>query len=208
MELVLATGNAGKVREMAAFLEDRAPGLRVLGLRDVGFCGDIPETGDSFLANARIKAHAVAQATGRVTLADDSGLCVDALDGAPGIHSARYAGPDASDAANVAKLLAALDGVPEERRGCAFHCVLVAAAPDGREVVAHGQWRGRVLRQPQGTGGFGYDPIFLDEELGRSAAELPLDVKNVRSHRGQALEHLLAQWDRVLALMHATHGGA
>ncbi len=201
MELVVATGNAGKVREMAAFLSQYFPGVRVLGLREVGWTEDIPETGTTFAANARIKAHTVAKGTGLVALADDSGLCVDALGGGPGVYSARYAGPGATDADNVAKVLAALRDVPEAQRGCAFHCVLVVAAPDGRELIAQGQWQGRVLSAPRGSGGFGYDPIFFDETLGLSAAELPLEVKNERSHRGQALRHLLAQREALAALL-------
>ncbi|MBZ4648947.1 MAG: non-canonical purine pyrophosphatase, rdgB/HAM1 family [Desulfomicrobiaceae bacterium] len=206
MELILATGNPGKVREMAAFLQSCLPGLVVLGLNDVGLTADIPETGDSFVANARIKAHTVAKATGKVALADDSGLCVDALGGAPGIHSARYAGEKASDADNVAKLLAAMVEVPEEARGCRFECVLVAADPQGREVIARGTWHGRVLFAPQGSGGFGYDPIFWDPELAQSAAELPLSLKNQRSHRGAALQDLARQWAAVERLLRETQG--
>jgi len=201
MDFVLATGNAGKIREMAAFFQSRIPQLRVMGMRDAGFVGEIGETGTSFEANARFKAHAVAQATGRVALADDSGLCVDALGGAPGVYSSRYAGPEADDAANVAKLLQAMAGVPEAERGCRFVCVMVLADPQGREMVVRGIWEGRVLDAPQGSGGFGYDPVFWDPELGRSAAELPLEVKNQRSHRGQALKELARRWPEVERLL-------
>lgn len=206
MELILATGNAGKVREMAAFLHTCQPELVVLGLKDVGFSAEIPEIGDSFIANARIKAHTVAQATGKVALADDSGLCVDALGGAPGIHSARYAGENASDADNVAKLLAAMTGVPAQARGCRFECVLVVADPQGREVLARGVWHGQVLPALQGDGGFGYDPIFWDPELQKSAAQLPLSLKNQRSHRGAALQDLARQWPAVEGLLRGTQG--
>lgn len=134
------------------------------------------------------------RATGLVSLADDSGLCVDALHGAPGVRSARYAGEHALDAANNAKLLAALAGVPRPARTGRFVSVVVAVAPDGREITAEGVWEGVVAETPAGTEGFGYDPLFLDPELGRTAATLTATEKNARSHRGKALAALLAQW--------------
>lgn len=191
-KVVLATRNSGKIKELNALL---APlGVTVVGLSDYPAIGDIPETGATFLENARIKARAVCQATGLVSLADDSGLCVDALSGAPGVHSARFAGEDATDAANNAKLLAALAHVPERDRTCRFVSVVVAASPDGRELTTEGTWEGHVATSPAGDGGFGYDPLFYDPTAGKTAAELTAAEKNARSHRGKALEKLVAQW--------------
>ncbi len=194
--VVLATRNAGKISELAALLQDC--GVEVVGLSAFPDIGEIPETGATFLENARLKARAVCQATGLISLADDSGLCVDALDGAPGVYSARYAGENATDADNNAKLLAALAHVPEAQRTCRFVSVVVAAAPNGRELVAQGTWEGRVAFAPAGTGGFGYDPLFFDPKLGRTAAELTPAEKNARSHRGKALVEFLAQWPGLL----------
>ena len=185
--VVLATRNAGKIKELNALLEGL--GVKVVGLADFPAIGEIPETGDTFLENARIKAQAVCQATGHLSLADDSGLCVDALSGAPGVRSARYAGEDATDAANNAKLLTALAHVPEVDRTCRFVSVVVAAAPDGRELTAEGTWEGRVTTASAGVGGFGYDPLFFDPTAGKTAAE-----KNARSHRGKALAGLIEKW--------------
>ncbi|MGE4537106.1 MAG: XTP/dITP diphosphatase [Desulfovibrio sp.] len=191
-QVVLATRNKGKIKELNALL---APlGVRVIGLDAFPDIGEIPETGETFLDNARIKADAVCRATGLVSLADDSGLCVDALSGAPGVHSARFSGEHATDAANNAKLLAAMAHVPERDRTCRFVSVVVAACPDGRELTAEGTWEGRVLAAPAGNGGFGYDPLFFDPTLGKAAAELTPEEKNARSHRGKALARLVAAW--------------
>ena len=190
--VVLATRNKGKIAELRALLAGLGP--QVVGLAEFPDIGEIPETGTTFLENARIKARAVCQATGRVSLADDSGLCVDALDGAPGVYSARYSGEDATDAANNAKLLAALADVPEARRTCRFVSVVVAVAPDGRELTAEGVWEGRVTTSPAGQGGFGYDPLFFDPTAGLTAAELSPEAKNARSHRGKALANLVKNW--------------
>ncbi|EFL52747.1 non-canonical purine NTP pyrophosphatase, rdgB/HAM1 family [Solidesulfovibrio fructosivorans JJ]] len=191
-QVVLATRNKGKIKELNALLMPL--GVRVVGLDAFPDIGDIPETGETFLDNARIKAQAVCKATGLVSLADDSGLCVDALSGAPGVHSARFSGEHASDAANNAKLLAAMAHVPERDRTCRFVSVVVAACPDGRELTAEGTWEGRVLAAPAGNGGFGYDPLFFDSTAGKSSAELTPEEKNARSHRGKALAKLVAAW--------------
>ena len=190
--VILATRNRGKIAELEALLA--SSGVHVLGLDAFPEIGEIEETGATFAENARLKARTVAQATGLVALADDSGLAVDALSGAPGVYSARYSGENATDAANNAKLLEALADVPEDRRGCRFHSVVAAHAPNGAEILAEGRWEGRVLTSPRGQGGFGYDPLFLDPELGRSAAELAPAEKNARSHRGSALRALLHHW--------------
>jgi len=190
--IVLATRNKGKIAELSAMLQGF--GLTVRGLSDFPEIGEIEETGTSFSENSRIKARAVAEQTGLVAVADDSGLEVDFLDGAPGVYSARYAGEDGNDEANNEKLLAALSGVPEDKRGARFMCVMTAYAPNGQTLVARGAWEGRVAFAPAGQNGFGYDPLFLDPEKGVTAAELPAEVKNARSHRGKALRNLLAEW--------------
>jgi XTP/dITP diphosphohydrolase len=190
--LVLATRNSGKIKELEALLS--GSGLAVLGLDAFPDIGEIEETGATFAENALLKARAVAQATGLVALADDSGLAVDALSGAPGVYSARYSGEGATDAKNNLKLLDALKDVAEADRGCRFMSVVAACAPNGAQLLAEGRWEGRVLRAPRGAGGFGYDPLFLDLELGKSAAELAPAEKNARSHRGRALRALLADW--------------
>jgi XTP/dITP diphosphohydrolase len=187
-DLVLASSNPGKVREFQALL---GAAWRVLPQSDLGVV-PIEETGATFLANALLKARNAARLTGLPALADDSGLEVDALNGAPGVYSARYAGPDADDAANIARLLLALSGVPELQRTARYRCVLVwTSGPDDPEpLVAEGVWEGRILTEPTGRGGFGYDPLFLDTEAGMAAAELGADMKNARSHRGRALAEL------------------
>lgn len=190
--VVLATRNNGKIREFSALLADF--GLEVKGLGDFPEIGDIPETGETFLENARIKAHTVAKLTGLIAVADDSGLEVDALDGAPGVYSARYAGEDGNDEANNDKLLAALDGVPEERRTARFTCCMVAAAPGGEEVYAQRSWEGRIGFERAGDNGFGYDPLFQVPDKGCSSAQLSPEDKNARSHRGQAVKALLELW--------------
>jgi XTP/dITP diphosphohydrolase len=190
--IVLATRNAGKIKELKALLGGY--GLTVLGLDAFPDIGEIEETGTTFAENAALKARTVAQATGLVALADDSGLEVDALDGAPGVYSARYSGEDATDEKNNLKLLAVMADMPDDRRACRFVSLVAAVAPNGEEVLAEGRWEGRVLHAPRGSGGFGYDPLFLDVGLGKSAAELSREDKNARSHRGHALRALLQLW--------------
>lgn len=183
--LVLATGNRGKAREIGALL---APQWEVLLQTDFGV-RPVAETGSSFAENALLKARHAAAATGLPALADDSGLEVDALDGAPGVHSARYAGEGASDAQNLQRLLEALQDVPAGRRTARFRCVLacVRTADDPQPLLAEGSWEGRIALAPRGSGGFGYDPVFEDGRSGLTAAELAPGQKNRLSHRGQAL---------------------
>ena len=190
--IVLATRNAGKIKELNDLLAGF--GLAVIGLDAFPQIGEIEETGATFAENAALKARTVAQATGLVALADDSGLVVDALDGAPGVYSARFSDPGATDARNNEKLLRVLQGVPEQKRTCRFVSLVAAVAPSGAEIFAEGRWEGRVLTAPRGEGGFGYDPLFFDPELGKSAAELVREEKNARSHRGRALRELLKSW--------------
>ncbi len=187
-KVVLASGNAGKLAEIARILEDMD--ITVVPQSALGV-SDADETGTTFVENALIKARHAVEATGLPAIADDSGICVDALDGRPGVYSARYAGPDATDASNIDRLLAELKGVPDEQRGAAFHCVACFVAPGMDEpVIGEGEWRGRILQERRGDGGFGYDPLFLVAELDRSSAELSPDEKNARSHRGKALAEL------------------
>ncbi|HEY4528948.1 MAG TPA: RdgB/HAM1 family non-canonical purine NTP pyrophosphatase [Luteimonas sp.] len=192
MDLVLASGNAGKLVELRELLGGAGWNLRAQSEFGVE---DAEETGLTFVENALLKARHAALATGLPALADDSGLCVDALGGAPGLYSARYAGPGGDSGANIARLLAELDGVEDAARGAGFHCciVMLRHATDPRPLVAEGEWRGRVLRAPRGEGGFGYDPVFLDPASGLTAAELPAARKNAVSHRGQALASLRAR---------------
>lgn|SRR5690606_4338555 len=192
MDLVLASGNAGKLAELRQLLDGTGLVPRAQSALGVG---DVEETGLTFVENALLKARHAAGATGLPALADDSGLCVDALDGAPGLYSARYAGPGGDAGRNIARLLAELDGVPDAARGASFHCciVLLRHARDPAPIVVEGRWHGRILRAPRGDGGFGYDPVFLDPASGLTAAELPPDRKNAASHRGQALARLRAR---------------
>jgi len=189
-KVVLATGNPGKVRELAHLLADF--GLDVVAQTELGV-ESAEETGLTFIENAILKARHAAAVTGLPAIADDSGLAVDVLGGAPGIYSARYAGVDASDQQNLDKLLVALKDVPQNQRSAQFHCVLVYLrhAEDPTPIVCHGSWDGDILFAEAGKGGFGYDPIFHVPALGKSAAELTREEKSAVSHRGQALKLLL-----------------
>ncbi|RJT41589.1 XTP/dITP diphosphatase [Rahnella woolbedingensis] len=190
-KVVLATGNAGKVRELAHLLADF--GLDVVAQTELGV-ESAEETGLTFIENAILKARHAAAITGLPAVADDSGLAVDFLGGAPGIYSARYAGVDASDQENLDKLLVALKDVPQGQRSAQFHCVLVYMrhAEDPTPLVCHGSWAGEITFAEAGAGGFGYDPIFYVPELGKTAAELSREEKSAVSHRGQALKLLFA----------------
>ena len=190
-KIVLASGNAGKLREIARILGEF--NIKVVPQSDFGV-SDVEETGSTFAENALLKARHAANATGLPAIADDSGLAVEALDGRPGIYSARYSGPDADAEKNIDKLLAELNGVPDEQRGAVFHCVACYVAPnESAAIIAEGAWRGLILRERQGDGGFGYDPVFFDPELGRSSSQMSAEEKNSRSHRGQALQELVRQ---------------
>lgn len=189
-ELLIATGNAGKMREFAALFAEME--IRLYSLKD--FPAHLPavEDGMTFTSNALKKAAAAARETGMPAIADDSGLCVDALDGKPGVFSARYAGEEADDGANNLKLLQELQGVPMEQRSAAFCCVIAFCTPEGFEATFNGELHGLILEKPSGSGGFGYDPLFMVPEYGRTLAELPLEIKNRISHRGRAAETLSA----------------
>ncbi len=201
--IVLATRNAGKIRELNDALQ--AHGLQVVGLENFPTLEDVEETGLTFEENALLKAQYVAEKTGHIAIADDSGLEVDALDGAPGIYSARYSNdmeflPDESkDQRNMRKLLLALKDVPQEKRSARFVCAMAACKAQGQHMVVRGTWEGTILQEPVGQNGFGYDPVFFDQSLQRSAAELTKEEKNSRSHRGNALSKLLESWQQFQA---------
>jgi XTP/dITP diphosphohydrolase len=189
--LLLATRNPGKLAELQRLLESAVPGVAVVGLRDVPEDPESPETGATFAENALLKAREAVRYTGLPAVADDSGLTVDALNGMPGVLSARWSGRHGDDAANTALLLGQLADVPDERRGGAFVCAAAIVTPDGAERVLERSWRGQVVREPRGTNGFGYDPVFLPDGLERTAAELTAAEKDARSHRGQAFAALV-----------------
>jgi len=188
-KIVLASGNPGKIREIQALLAEHP----IVPQSDFSI-SDAEETGTTFVENAIIKARHAAQHSGLPAIADDSGLVVDALDGAPGVYSARYAGPGSSDLDNLQKLLKELEGVPEAQRSARFICVLafMQHGTDPTPVIAQGVWEGRILTRPAGSNGFGYDPVFWVPTHQCASAELAPEVKNALSHRGQALRNLTA----------------
>ena len=187
MKLVLATRNEGKVREIGEILKDEN-GIELLSLRNYPDAPDVVEDGRTYEENAIKKASVLAEYSGHLTIADDSGLAVDALDGAPGIHSARYAGENASDEDRIVKLLDALQDVPDNRRSGRFICAVAIAEPHAQVQVVRGVCEGRIIRTPRGTAGFGYDPIFVPVGYERTFAELGDEIKNQISHRAKALD--------------------
>ena len=191
MKLVLASKNQHKLVEMQTILGQL--GLEVVLESQVGVDVDVEETGTTFLENAALKAKAVMEASGMAAIADDSGLVVDALGGAPGIYSARYGGLD-SDPARTALLLKNMQDVPEEKRTARFVSAIVCALPDGRTVSAQGACEGTILFETRGSNGFGYDPVFYVPQLGKTFAEAGSEEKNALSHRGQALREFLKAW--------------
>ncbi len=195
-KIVLATGNPGKVAELATMLAPYQ--LEVIPQTSLGV-SDAAETGLTFIENALIKARHAASITGLPAIADDSGLAVNALQGAPGIYSARYAGPAANDSNNITKLLADMAEVAPTARQAAFHCVLVYLqhCADPTPLVCHGVWHGEIALSRSGEGGFGYDPVFYLPELDKTAAELTKAEKQQLSHRGKALKQLMAQWQQL-----------
>jgi XTP/dITP diphosphohydrolase len=188
--VLLATRNAGKLVELRRMLAD-LPGIEIVGLADVPEFPDAPETGATFAENALAKARDAAAATGLPSVADDSGLAVDALSGMPGVLSARWSGRHGDDRDNVDLLLAQLGDVPDERRGAAFVCAAALVVPGGPETVVHGEWTGTIVRAPRGTNGFGYDPVFVPDGEQRTSAELSAAEKDEASHRARALTALL-----------------
>jgi XTP/dITP diphosphohydrolase len=188
MKLLVATHNRGKLREFEQIFEGM--GLELLSLDDVGITWDVAETGETFEANARLKAETYSAATGLATLADDSGLEVDALGGAPGMYSARYGRPALTSEQRYELLLEKLRGVPQERRTARFYCVLALAVPGKPTLIVDGEVSGLIASGPRGEGGFGYDPVFWLPEYGATMAEFPAETKNRISHRARAAEKL------------------
>jgi XTP/dITP diphosphohydrolase len=190
-KLVLATRNQGKITEFRRILDALAPGaIELIGVDQFPDLVDVDETGSTFEENSLLKARYTCQATGLPAIADDSGLCVDALNGDPGIFSARWAGTHGNDQANLAKVLDQLKGVPDEKRTAHFMCVASLVLPDGREQVAEGRFDGHILHAPVGENGFGYDPIFQPLGLGISSAQMSAEEKDLVSHRGKSLRSI------------------
>src|SRR6478609_5417907 len=190
-DVLLASRNPKKLLEMRRIVAAHVPGLQVLGLDDVAAYDEVPESGATFADNALIKAREGFANTGLPTVADDSGLAVDALNGMPGVLSARWSGRHGDDLANLELVLGQLADVPDERRGAAFVCAAALVTPEGTETVVHGEWRGRLVRAPRGANGFGYDPIFVPDGEQRTSAELSSAEKDAVSHRGRAMRALL-----------------
>lgn len=201
VRLVLATRNPGKIVEFRRILEELHPrSIDLVGLEYFPELQDVEETGETFLENALLKARAVCQETGLPAIADDSGLCIDALNGSPGVLSARWSGVHGNDAANIERVLTQLGSIPDTERGAHFTCVTAFVMPDGRESTAEGILSGEILRQPIGNYGFGYDPIFLPEGSELSLAQLDALKKDLISHRGQSLRSIAP---RVAAMLGA-----
>jgi XTP/dITP diphosphohydrolase len=197
MEILIATHNLGKLREYQALL----PGYTLIGLSDVGLGAfDVDETGSTFLDNAALKAVQYARASGRLTLSDDSGLCVDMLDGAPGVHSARYGGDGLNDADRRAYLLAQMQHIPEGQRSAHFVCVIALHDPrTGQTYAVEGTCDGHILTEERGSGGFGYDALFVPDGHDLTYAEMPPEQKDALSHRGRAVQKLIPLLRDVLA---------
>jgi XTP/dITP diphosphohydrolase len=205
--VVLATRNPHKILELKRILGDAGLDVELVGVDAYPDAPEVPETGDTFEANALLKARAVAQVTGELAVADDSGICVDALNGMPGVLSARWSGDlgagDDRDAVNLRLVLAQVADGPDDRRGASFECAAVAVFPNGDELVAHGRIKGTLTREPRGAGGFGYDPIFLPIDSDRTTAQMSPEEKDAISHRGRAfraLARLLVSADVVEAV--------
>lgn len=196
MRIIFATGNAGKMREIRMILDDL--GLEVVSMKEAGISADIEENGMTFEENAKIKAKAIAELCQDIVLADDSGLEIDALNGEPGVYSARYMGEDTSYHLKNKNLIDRLEGVPDEERTARFVCAIAAVLPDGRVLESKGTIEGRIGYEERGENGFGYDPIFMLPEFGKSTAEISAEEKNELSHRGKALRMMKEQLKGVL----------
>lgn len=196
MRIIFATGNEGKMREIRMILSDL--GLEILSMKEAGVFAEVEENGETFEENAVIKAKAIAALCDDIVLADDSGLEIDALNKEPGVYSARYMGEDTSYHIKNANLIERLTGVPEEERSARFVCAIAAVLPDGRTFTTYGTIEGRIGHEERGENGFGYDPIFMLPEYGKSTAELPPELKNELSHRGKALRLMKEKLKEIL----------
>jgi XTP/dITP diphosphohydrolase len=203
VRLLLATRNAGKLAELRRLLTEAVPGVEVIGLADVDDFPEAPETGASFAENALLKAREAVRYTGLPAVADDSGITVDALNGMPGVLSARWSGRHGDDDANTALLLGQLADVPDERRGAAFVCAAALVTPDGTERVLEREWRGTVIGEKRGSNGFGYDPVFVPQGLDVTSAEMEPAEKDAHSHRGQAFAALVPVIAELLPSQHS-----
>ena len=199
MRVVLATQNAHKLVEMRRILDEAGLDIELVGTEQFPDLTDVAETGSTFAANALLKARSVCAATGLPAIADDSGLGVDALNGMPGIFSARWSGAHGNDLANLNLLLGQLTDVPDARRGAAFHCAAAVVLPDGTERVVEGTVDGTLIREPRGTNGFGYDPIFMPVGETRTTGEMSAEEKDAISHRGRAMRALVPVLREILA---------
>ena len=197
MNVLLASKNKNKIAEIKTLLSECISDINVLSLDDINYNEEIEENGTTFEENAKIKAKVGAD-LGYICIADDSGLAVDALDGAPGVYSARYSGYHADDETNNAKLLRELDGVPFEKRSARYICVIACIFPDGKEIVVKDTCEGKILTEYRGNGGFGYDPLFLVDKFGKTFAELSMQEKNKESHRGKAMRRFCQEFSHVL----------
>lgn len=198
LTVVLASRNKGKIREINEILKSVFPGIMVKGLDEYSDIGDIPETGSTFEENALIKAQAVSKKTGLIAIADDSGLVVPALNGEPGVYSARYAGENATDHENNLMLLRKMKELKGDERKAAFICVMAAVSPGGDKLLVKKEWAGFIAQEPRGDKGFGYDPLFYDPKLKLHSAEMQAEQKNRRSHRGKALKDLVSNWENFI----------
>lgn len=196
MRIIFATGNEGKMREIRMILSDL--GLEILSMKEAGVFAEVEENGETFEENAVIKAKAIAALCDDIVLADDSGLEIDALNKEPGVYSARYMGEDTSYHIKNANLIERLTGVPEEERSARFVCAIAAVLPDGRTFTTYGTIEGRIGHEERGENGFGYDPIFMLPEYGKSTAELSPELKNELSHRGKALRLMKEKLKEIL----------
>ncbi|MBE6695274.1 MAG: XTP/dITP diphosphatase [Ruminococcaceae bacterium] len=197
MEVLLASKNKNKIAEIKTLLSECVSDINVLSLDDINYNDEIEETGTTFEENAKIKAKVGAD-LGYICIADDSGLAVDALGGAPGVYSARYSGYHADDETNNTKLLSELQGVPDEKRTARYVCVIACIFPDGKEIIVKDTCEGKILTEYRGNGGFGYDPLFFVDKFGKTFAELSMQEKNTESHRGKAMRRFCQEFFRVL----------
>ena len=195
LKIVFATNNAHKISEFRSCLAQKGVEAEIVTIKETGFSGEIIENADSFKGNAYIKAKTLCDYTGLIAVADDSGLAVDALGGAPGVYSARYAGENATDAMNIEKLLDALKSVPQDKRTARFVCSICVCRPDGETLYVSGESEGIIIDELRGEGRFGYDPVFFYPPMNKTFAEMSSEEKNSVSHRGKAIEKLLENKD-------------